>query len=101
MSAAFGVDDGPFVTLTFGRAVSIAGFDGSQLSVEHQVNEVVYAASSATLLDPATVKVELFVDAACPAGPDVLLDAAAGNGIVAVDDGGTWAGASELELPYP
>jgi hypothetical protein len=32
--------------------------------------------------------------------PGVLLSAAADNGIFAVDDGGTWAGCSELSLPF-
>jgi hypothetical protein len=33
------------------------------------------------------------------AGPDVLQAASAVNGIVAVDDGGTWAGVTQLALP--
>jgi hypothetical protein len=32
---------------------------------------------------------------------DTVLSAGAGNGIVAVDDGGVWSGVSELVLPYP
>jgi hypothetical protein len=33
-------------------------------------------------------------------GPDVLMTATADNGIIAVDDGGKWAGASGLVLPF-
>ena len=33
--------------------------------------------------------------------PDQELTVAADNGIVAVDDGGTWAGCTDLVLPYP
>jgi len=31
----------------------------------------------------------------------VRLSAGAANGIVAVDDGGTWAGTTNTELPFP
>jgi hypothetical protein len=34
-------------------------------------------------------------------GDATILNAGASNGIVAADDGGTWAGCSGLELPYP
>ena len=101
VAAAFGVDDGAFVTLTFDRAVAVDGFDSASVSVEQQVLESVYVASSAVLLDPVTVKVELFADAPCPAGPDVLLTAGADNGIVAAEGGEPWAGVSDVELPFP
>jgi hypothetical protein len=32
---------------------------------------------------------------------DTLLTAGAGNGIVAIDDGGGWSGVTALVLPYP
>ena len=34
-------------------------------------------------------------------GSDTTLTATAGNGIVAVNDGGHWAGVSGLVLPFP
>ena len=95
-------DAGAAVTLTFDRAIDIAGLDGSVIIVEDGVHsQFRYAGTwGATLLSPVTVQIELagveeFV------GPDIRLDAGITNGIVAVDDGGTWAGASDLELPFP
>ena len=95
-------DAGAAVTLTFDRAIDIAGLDGSVIIVEDGVHaEYRYAGTvGATLLSPATVQIELagveeFV------GPGIQLDAGAANGIVAVDDGGAWGGASDVELPFP
>ena len=95
-------DAGAAVTLTFDRAIDIAGLDGSVIIVEDGVSsQFRYAGTAgATLLAPATVQIELagveeFV------GPDVRLNVGITNGIVAIDDGGTWLGASDVELPFP
>jgi hypothetical protein len=34
-------------------------------------------------------------------GPGTELTATSATGIVAVDDGGTWAGVSDLSMPFP
>ena len=52
------------------------------------------------LLDPATVRIVLIYDDACDSGPDVVMNAGTGNGIVAVDGAIPWAGASDLDLPF-
>ena len=95
-------DAGAAVTLTFDRPIDIAGLDGSVIIVEDGVHsEFRYAGTAgATLRSPPTVQIELagveeFV------GPGIQLDAGAANGIVAVDDGGAWGGASDVELPWP
>ena len=54
----------------------------------------------ATLIGPASVEIQLAEIEPIGAG-DVRLTASAGNGIVAVDDGGTWGGVSALSLPFP
>jgi hypothetical protein len=91
------------VTLTFDRAVDVGGWDGSQVVVADAVTNLArYAATgTVTLLAPAVVRAGLaFVEAfADPFG--VFLDATADSGVVAQDDGGTWAGANGLELPWP
>ena len=93
---------GAAVTLTFDRAIDIAGLDGNVVMVEDGVHsQFRYAGTAgATLLSPTTVQIELagveeFV------GPDIRLNVGITNGIVAVDDGGTWLGASDVELPFP
>jgi hypothetical protein len=57
-------------------------------------------ASPGTLTAPDTVRIEL--EEVGPAGgAETVLNVTNGSGIVAANDGGTWAGASDLELPYP
>jgi hypothetical protein len=84
--------------LTFDRAIDISGMDGSQISVDDQVEGNRFLAEgSPTMSDPQSVLIELtYVGPA--SGSLVLLNAAAGNGIVAVDDGGAWAGVVDWVL---
>lgn len=94
--------DGPRVVLTFDRAVNIDAFDGTQVLV----NDPLYQAArfdgtgGATIVSPGVVQIML-VNFDLPSGTSITLDASTASGIVAVDDGGTWAGASDLELPFP
>ena len=70
-----------------------------------EVDDGTYASSSylcsrsASLVDPQTVQVGLdrMTD---DSEPGVFLSTQGSTGIVAVDDGGTWAGCSELVLPF-
>ena len=95
-------DAGAAVTLTFDRPIDIAALDGSAIVVEDGVHsEFRYnGTAGATLLSPVTVQIEL-AGVEEWTGPDIRLDAASANGIVAVDDGGAWGGVSELPLPFP
>jgi hypothetical protein len=88
------------LTLSFDRAVSVAGMVGSQLTVSDGVhNGHVFAATGLVAVNAGVVQVGLVAGASAK-GPKVLFSAGAGNGIVAVNDGGKWAGATGLVLPY-
>jgi hypothetical protein len=52
------------------------------------------------LSDPQTVNVYLVITGPY-SEPNVLLSATENSGIVAADDGGTWAGVTDVPLPYP
>jgi hypothetical protein len=87
------------LTLTFDRAIDISGMDGSQISVaDHVEGNSFTAEGSPTVTDPASVQIGLTYAGPVDVGTEVLLNAAAGNGIVAVDDGGAWAGVVDWEL---
>jgi hypothetical protein len=90
------------VSLTFDRPIDIAGLDGAQITVDDgAVAGILYAATGvATLTDPQTVRIEL-VEVGVSGDPGTRLNASAASGIVAVGDGGTWAGVSDVELPFP
>jgi hypothetical protein len=88
------------VTLTFDRAIDVTEFSPAQLSVIDGPNAQLFQATEITLDDPVTATVALTqVDSA--SGEGVLLDATPANGIIAVGDGAAWAGATNLELPFP
>jgi hypothetical protein len=102
VSAEFIAIDGTFLRMTFDRAIDIAAMDGSAVVVDDTVNlgQRFVATGAATLESPTTVHVVLVEDGDAT-GTGTTLTAAADNGIVAVDDGGTWAGVTDLVLPYP
>ena len=90
------------VRLTFDRAIDIAGLNGAAIIVDDGATTATRydATGSATLETPERVAIEL--QAIEPSeSPGTLLTAGASSGIAAVDDGGTWAGVSDLALPYP
>lgn len=102
-SAIFQGDDAPqWVQLGFDRAISIAGLNGAQITVvDGALESVTYRATgSASLVNPTTVRINL-VSIGPSEGPDVVMTATGATGIVAMDDAGTWAGVSDLVLPYP
>ena len=92
----------PSLRLGFDRAIDIAGLVGSAITVDagNVTGSRYVATGSATLDGPNSVVIGLVATVPSASG-DTLLDAAAGNGIVAIDDGGLWNGVSELVLPYP
>jgi hypothetical protein len=93
---------GPSVALTFDRAIDAAGLVANQIVVDDALNTQMRwrGTGAAIVLGPAAIRVNLeFVEDIGGAG--VVLTAGAGNGIVAVGDGAAWAGASDVELPFP
>jgi hypothetical protein len=101
VSASYDHDE-QTLTLQFDRAVDVAGFDGTQVTVvDGEFNTQTFdGEAGATLLDPTTVRVALAVTGSYE-GAGVKMTATGASGIVAMDDGGTWAGATDLELPFP
>lgn len=98
------LNDLPYsLTLQFDRPVDIAAYDGSQITVKDgQINGIeLRGTGSAHLDDPTTVNIELVEVGPYDATEDELLTASATTGIVATDDGGTWDGVTDVELPYP
>jgi hypothetical protein len=90
------------LTLQFDRAIDIAGLVGTAIVV----NDGFYAQISlnavgaASLIGPATLQVHMiFVGPYIPI--EEKMTATAMSGIVAVDDGGTWDGVTNLTLPFP
>ena len=101
VAAAFNADD-LYLTLTFDRAINIAAIDAGQFQVFDGVfNFRSYVGDGTpTLQGPAIVRVNVTELGATGAGV-VAMSAGAENGVVASDDGGTWAGATNLSLPFP
>jgi hypothetical protein len=91
----------PSVRLTFDRAISLAGFNGSAVVVDDAADSgnQYQGTGGAFLVGPASVEIFL-VDPAPASGTGTTLTVTAANGIVAMDDGGTWAGVAELALPF-
>ena len=102
VAAAYDENDA-IVFLTFDRPVNVAAFDGSAVFLgDPTFNSTAYAGTSPAYLDAPTV-VRVVLTATGPYfNTEVDLNVSGVNGIVAVDDGGTWAGTGGiLFLPYP
>jgi hypothetical protein len=92
---------GPNVLMTFDRAVDAAGMDVGQVRLFDGVTTFrnYVGQGVMTQASPESVRVSLMELGATGAG-DVTLTVLDENGIVAVDDGGTWEGVNELPLPF-
>jgi hypothetical protein len=91
----------PMVFLTFDRPVNALAMAVGAVTVnDGSINSGIYGGVGAPGVEsPTVISVVLEYLADAPVGP-VTLSATALSGIVAVDDGGTWAGVSELGLPF-
>lgn len=98
LSATYEPED-PSVLLGFDRAINIAGLVASTITVADQVHGLLLRGVGAELLTAEVVQVDLEV-VGSSSGTGVLLNASGGNGIVAVNDGGLWAGATNQALPF-
>jgi hypothetical protein len=101
-AAAYEEGDENAIVLTFDRAIDVAGLDGTQITVNDglYVGSVFAATGAVTMLSPASVRIVMNPVGEAEIGA-VTLTASAASGIVAVDDGGTWAGVTALGLPFP
>jgi hypothetical protein len=91
----------PCVTLRFDRAIDSDGADPAVFLVNDGVEmHLLWRGYVVMPIDAAAVAIGLEPIGAA-GGAEQTLTAGAGNGIVAVEDGGTWAGVEELGLPYP
>jgi hypothetical protein len=100
--SAFYEDGTSRLLLEFDRPIDIAGYNGAAILVnDGAINGVQYDGQGGiTPTGPASVEIAL-VEVQVWSGPDVRLNATPISGIVAVDDGGTWPGVTNLLLPFP
>ena len=102
VAATYDPDIGPTLRLTFDCAIDIDALDGQQIVVDDNANLNLKfdAVGVATLESPTRVAITL-EEIDVGTGEGITLDATTDSGIVAVDDGGTWDGVTELALPFP
>ena len=94
-------EEAVWVRLTFDRAIDLAGLVGSQIVIDDVAAGFMYAATGAVTPVGATGVQVAVVEVGPSASTPTTLTAGPGNGIVAADDGGAWAGVTGLELPFP
>src|SRR5262249_16258118 len=101
VSVTWNTDDG-VLSLEFDRAISMANLNpaGIRLNGGVTTNQVL-GPYPPILVQDATKLVMSVTDVSAYAGSDVLLTVSADNGIVAIDDGGRFAGAIDLPVPFP
>ena len=93
-------NEASWVRVSFDRAISIGAINPSQITVrDGSMDGQIFVGVSATLISP--VMVEIALAAVEPFSDEyVALYATATTGILAVNNGGTWAGVNELVLPF-
>ena len=90
------------IRLLFDRAIDIAGLVGAQITVDDgAITGSRYEAVGPASLDGPAVVVIGLLELGPNEDPGTLVSAGAGTGIVAIDDGGTWPGVTDLPLPFP
>ena len=93
--------DGPAINLRFDRAIDIDGIDVTQFTVLDGTEiGCRWTGYASTRIDVDWVQVQL-LRGADYSGPDVVMTAGPGNGIIASDDGAAWEGVTDLVLPWP
>ena len=101
LTAATYDPEGPTVTIAFDRAVDLAGFDPSQVTVDDAGDTGFSDAGSGVSAVPTPQSVTVALTPTGSAEGATVMNATASTGIVAADDGGTWAGVTALALPWP
>jgi hypothetical protein len=90
-------------TLAFDRAIDITAASGAAIIVDDGSftgSRWIGVESPPTLVNATTVQFEVSEEGPAQSA-ETVLTATSANGIVATDDGGTWPGATDVELPYP
>jgi hypothetical protein len=102
VSATYTAGATPELVLTFSRAIDVSAIDGWAIAVNDGAiaGELLVATGGATMEGPAAVRLGLEAIASA-SGPTTVLIAEANNGIVAAGDGASWAGVTDLLLPFP
>lgn len=93
--------DAPGVHLTFERAIDLSGLVPAAFTVIVGPESLHLIGSGSPTPEGENGVLIFLADIGVESGPDTLLTAGEGNGIVAVDDGGMWAGITDLVLPFP
>jgi hypothetical protein len=89
------------VTLSFDRAIDLSAFDPTTIFVnDAERSMALQGGGEYSLSDPNTVAASMG-EIGDYEGGETTLEAGAGNGIVAVDDGAAWAGTEGTGLPFP
>ena len=87
--------------LRFDRAVDVAGINVTKIVVSDAMLGQVLR-GEATAGQQTQEDVIVLLSAFGPSvGPGVTLTVGAGNGVVAVEGGGEWAGVTDVEIPFP
>lgn len=101
-SATF--NEGGWVRLTFDRpvnAASVAAMVVTSVVVEDgDTGDRFQGSGTPALFSPTTVQVNLTSTGPTPV-PDTRLTAGPATKLAAADDGGAWAGVSNVRLPFP
>jgi hypothetical protein len=90
------------VRLSFDRAIDASAIDGTQIIVHDPdlFARIFDGTGGWMMIDPATIEITLVSLGGWGDG-GITLTASATTGIVGVDDGGEWAGATDLPMPFP
>ena len=93
---------GASFTLVFDRPIDISAIDGTAIFVDdgQTTHQRFNGTGGAVLVAPTAVRFTPY-RVTSATGTGTTLTATASTGIVAVNDGGTWAGATALALPFP
>ena len=92
--------DAPGVHLVFDRAIDASAAVVTAFTVIDAPESIHFVGSGEPSPQSETEVLIFLTNVGTASGLDVLLTAGAGNGIVASDDGGMWAGVVDLALPF-
>jgi hypothetical protein len=95
-------DVGSSITLKFNQPIDISQLNGPAITVNDSLNGTIFVGldGPATRVDAFTVRLELEEDGPF-AGQTTTLDATDDTDIRSVPGAQSWAGVTELPLPYP